>query len=1680
MRIMRTCNRLGIDCVGVYEDADAGSLHVVDGGADVLEAISSYTDQDALLFAAKNANADSVHPGYGFLSEHAGFAKRCVDAGLVWLGPDPSVMDQFSRKDCAREVCYGVTCLILSRSIEKCFSCRFEVAISANVPVTPGSPVLSSEEECVDYAKRIGFPIILKPAGGGGGIGMQVCWSMEEVWGGFKTASDVAGKFFGDASVFMEKYIASSHHIEVQVFGDGSGNVIHLGERECSVQRRQQKVIEETPSPTLSPSQRERVWQAAVDLCKHVKYGSAGTVEFLYDAHTGEFYFLEVNTRLQVEHGVTEMVNGVDIVEMMIRQGHDSTRLDLSTFKFTPKGSAIQLRIYAEDPLEDFKPAPGLLQEFHMPREEEFTRFETWAYAGCYVTPSYDPLIVKILQWGENRQDAISRLRTTVSKTRIGGTPNNLEYLSAFLASPAFLSGETPCDVLKGFTYESSSFMLLDAPPLGLTVQDFPGRTHAGLWRIGVPPSGPMDHLNARLANSIVGNEDGAAVLEMTMKGFSIKTRCPATICVTGAEAIVRVNNVIVSRYAAHSIRAGSTVTVGDVDATSAGVRCYFAVRGGVDVPLYLGSRSTFTGGKLGGHQCRDLQAGDVLPIGHTVLPLCQSPKGNNIASSDRFASNTTLASSRISSHSSIASMLQASPPRRYGSTTVERFLPAEYWPLFPFADVSGVALWEIGVTLGPHSAPDFLTYEDVNLLFESEWTVHHNSNRLGMRLKGPKLSWARHDGGDGGNHPSNIVDCAYALGTLNFTGDSPVIITHDGPSLGGFVCPVTVVQSELWKAGQLKAGDLVRFRRMNIKEAVSTRLAQNHFIRDLKPCKSLSHPCVKLIEDIADDAVLYRQDPGQVKIGREWVEHPGYVVRLAGDSNVLVEYGPGEMKMGYRVRLHFLEEKLIGKAIPGLLETLPGVRSLQIRHNPIQLPLSDLLHLIRKTDACINTHNAVVPSRVFHLPLAWDHSGVDVALQRYQNGVRADAPYLPRNIDFIAEANGLSGEDEVKAMVYRASYLCMGLGDVYLGAPCAVPVDPRDRVVVPKFNPARTWTQEGTVGLGGSYMCIYPMDSPGGYQLVGRTIPIWNSYPHRKNTLFTSDKPWLLRMFDQVRFYEVGESELEKLRVQFKQGVWEPKMSDETFDLSKYKDFACNDEMKSEISTLKAKRYSAAESLHDLLNVVPPSPKRRSILHDFDSDCIVSCPMNAVVANVLVEIGDNIEKGDAIITLEAMKMEFEVKSEYSGKVLQILTEKGARVDKSQALVILEAALIERSTNATREDTLENQRHSLSVTSLLQDYTSKAITPTQIINQCYDQIESCDRPEVFIHMLSREEVVNAAKALESNPHLTPETCPLYGIPFVVKDNIDVANVPTTAACEEFKYIPNETAPCIQRLLNAGALLLGKTNLDQFATGLNGTRSPYGAVRNSFYPEYISGGSSSGSAVAVALGFCAFSIGTDTAGSGRVPAQFNNIVGLKSTLGRVPTVGVVPACKSLDVVTVFGLTSEEVHNVTNVMSDKDKICSLPERFELEPFRFGVPAPEQLEFYGNDDGRLLLEEACTRLEKLGGTRVEINFSSFQKCATCLYESAHVAQRLEATAPLFYKSPQAIRPSIRNILQTATKYTALDVFKAQEETNLLKIDADKVWSDIDILVTPTAPRIYTIEEMIADPLKKNSHLG
>ncbi|HEX5656461.1 MAG TPA: 5-oxoprolinase/urea amidolyase family protein, partial [Polyangiales bacterium] len=753
-RIIRAAKALGLRSVALYSEADVQSLHVLHADEAIAigpaAAAQSYLDVDKVLAAAKASGAGAVHPGYGFLSENPEFAERCEAAGLAFVGPRPEHIRAFGLKHEARRI-----------------------AKENGVPLLPGTELLSDLDTALHEATRIGYPVMLKSTAGGGGIGMAVCNDAAELSARYASVQRLAKGNFSHSGVFLEKFVARARHIEVQIFGDGAGRILCLGERDCSSQRRNQKVIEETPAPHLSDAQRVALREAATKLGKAVNYRSAGTVEYVFDADSGEFYFLEVNTRLQVEHCVTEEVFGVDLLGFMLRlaQG-DSSMFDR---EYTPKGHAIQARIYAEDPARNYQPCSGLLTEVRFPTD---ARIETWVEAGVEVSANYDPMIAKLIVYGEDREDAVAKLKTALDATRIGGIETNLDFLRQIASSHSFDCGRMITRSLAELSVAARGMEVLEAGTQ-TTVQDYPGRL--GYWDVGIPPSGPMDSISLRLANRAVGNDEGAPALEITVAGPTLRFRSAAIVALTGAPVAALLDGAPVEMFVPVQVDAGQTLKVGL--ATDLGTRTYLAVRGGFDIPAYLGSCSTFTLGGFGGHGGRALRTGDVLHV--------------------RPADASTL-------------------PTR---------IPEQVRPAMTHQ-------WQIGVLIGPHAAPDFFTDEDIQVFFGSEYTVHHNSARTGVRLIGPKPNWARADGGEAGLHPSNIHDNAYAIGTVDFTGDMPIILGPDGPSLGGFVCPATVIEGELWKIGQLRPGDSVRFVALDADTAAARKVEQDRQIATLKPQK--------------------------------------------------------------------------------------------------------------------------------------------------------------------------------------------------------------------------------------------------------------------------------------------------------------------------------------------------------------------------------------------------------------------------------------------------------------------------------------------------------------------------------------------------------------------------------------------------------------------------------------------------------------------------------------------------------------------------------------------------------------------------------------------------------------------------------------------------------------------------
>ncbi len=390
---------------------------------------------------------------------------------------------------------------------------------------------------------------------------------------------------------------------------------------------------------------------------------------------------------------------------------------------------------------------------------------------------------------------------------------------------------------------------------------------------------------------------------------------------------------------------------------------------------------------------------------------------------------------------------------------------------------------------------------------------------------------------------------------------------------------------------------------------------------------------------------------------------------------------------------------------------------------------------------------------------------------------------------------------------------------------------------------------------------------------------------------------------------------------------------------------------------------------------------------------------------------------------------------------------------------------------------------SLLITSLLEGYRARRFSPLDVVDQVIATIARVPDSGVWVTLLERERILQYAAALARQD---PGALPLYGVPFAIKDNIDLEGIATTAGCPDYAYTPVRSAWVVRKLIEAGAVPIGKTNLDQFATGLVGTRSPYGVARNSFDSAYIPGGSSSGSAVAVAMGLVSFALGTDTAGSGRVPAAFNNIVGLKPTCGVLSASGVVPACRSLDCVSIFAMTADDAARVYGIAAGFDpedcysRAASPPPGNLAGRFRFGVPQPGQLQFFGDDEYARLFDESVRRLEGLGGSRVEVDVEPFLAAARLLYEGPWLAERYCAVGDFLERQPRSVHPVTRQVILGGRDLKAVDAFRAQYRLMELRRKSERTWREVDVLVTPTAGTIYRIDAVESDPIRLNSNLG
>ena len=693
----------------------------------------------------------------------------------------------------------------------------------------------------------------------------------------------------------------------------------------------------------------------------------------------------------------------------------------------------------------------------------------------------------------------VAAMQAALDRSRVDGIETNLRWLREVVRSPAFVTGEVSTRVLDKIAYHPNSIRVFSGGT-ATTVQDWPGRQK--LWAVGVPPSGPMDDLSFRIGNRLLGNPEGDAPgLEVVHTGPSLTFTARARICLTGADFGATLDGVTAPRGVAIDVEAGQTLSLGRV--MGGGIRGYIMLAGGLDIAPYLGSCSTFELGQFGGHAARRLLAGDTLHL---------------------------------------------------AGEAIEPALPGVALPEFTND-------WTLRVLYGPHGAPDFFTDEDIDEFVAAEWQVHYNSNRTGVRLVGPKPRWARADGGEAGLHPSNIHDNPYAIGAVDFTGDMPIILGPDGPSLGGFVCPFVVIAADRWMIGQLAPGDKLRFAPVGRqrREGGGPAPARAAHLRDRAPGRAAAPD-----RDAHADPRGNRSRSGPSPHSLSPAGRPQHPRRIRPHR---ARYRAADTR-----RTRLMAE--LRRARPaGIVDIVPGIRSLQLHFDGETMDQrAALAMLMAAEDRLGDLADFTIPSRIVHLPLSWRDPATIETIEKYMGAVRDDAPWCPDNIEFIRRINGLPDAAAVEGLIFEANYLVLGLGDVYLGAPVATPVDPRHRLVTTKYNPARTWTPPNVVGIGGAYMCIYGMEGPGGYQLFGRTIQVWNT--HRQTDAFTEGKPWLLRFFDQIRFFPVTADELVEWRRDFPSGRRSIRIELSEFRLADYRAFLADNA--ESIADFQARRQTA------------------------------------------------------------------------------------------------------------------------------------------------------------------------------------------------------------------------------------------------------------------------------------------------------------------------------------------------------------------------------------------------------------------------------------------------------------------------------------------------------------------------
>ncbi|ORY24558.1 allophanate hydrolase subunit 2-domain-containing protein [Naematelia encephala] len=1225
-RLIKAAKELGIITVAVYTASDCSSLHVKLADDAVLlpnQDAVAYIDGAGIIEIALANGVNAIIPGYGFLSENAEFAEDVIKAGMAWVGPKPSTITSFGLKHKAREL-----------------------AVAAGVPVVPGTGLLESAEEAVRAATSIGLPVMLKASAGGGGMGLVVCHNMEEVRTGFETVAARAGTLYKDSTLFMEKYVEKGRHIEVQVFGNGQGFAAHFGERECSIQRRHQKVIEECPSPfvTKMPGLRKTLTDCAVRLAASVHYESAGTVEFLVDDDTAACYFLEMNTRLQVEHGITELCYKVDLVHLMLLQADlsmDDSKGGLEPDYFNqwqtddgPCSAAIEARINAETPSKDFSPSPGTIHRLSWPDE---VRVDTWVQTGSVISPFYDSLIAKLIVHEPNRRQATASMVEKLSQTVIQGCSTNKDFLLAIVSSSRFAEGDTLTSFLTNFDgYHPTVVEVIKAGPYD-TIQDVDGRPGHGN---GVPSSGAMDGVSLSIANMLVGNDRNEAGIEMTLAGPTLKFSCPATVALGGATMEADLNGKRVDMFSRIDVPAGGILRIGQL--TGAGCRAYLVFAGGLpNVPSYLGSKATFTIAEVGGVQGRKLRNGDLIDI---------------------------VAARHVPSPGPISIPEYARPSILFSSSIALHALP------------------------GPHNSPEFITPNDIESIFTAEWKVGHQATRSGYRLQGPILDWGRKDGGDGGGHPSNVVGTYYQIGACNCNGDEPVVFAADSPTNGALAVTHSTCPGDMWRLGQSRPGDTITFRPVSHENAVllSRRLADyitrmENSIRAviagqtidnfpfppdaLVEVISFAQAAMNLAEDETPEGLArYRQVGGAL---RDWTDH-----FQAGQEAIEIAWQDRILTVKDNIGLFAKANRIQAEAGTGVASVMATGSALSVIYDPEKTSQESLLARLRSMFKSSKEESlGKFKSRLFHLPVTFDSPEVLDCIQKYIETQRSIAAYLPDNAQFIAECNGLKDRRAVFDSLLTSEQLVIQVS-WYCGLPSYMPLDPRKKLVAAKYNPTRTSTPRGTVGLGGSTYATYPIDATGGVPIFGTTLPTWDSLQRLPGF---EETPWLFEQYDRLQFYETTGEEFNRIRRLHEAGLWRPEVVEGVFDAQAHVDWM--ESVAEEVVLAERRRAQAmqvmqvriAECDANWQEVLATSTGASTEMKMGDKQ--IECPMVAAVWQSLVKKGDIVHAGQVVVILEAMKLEIpcRVEDDMDGATVVSVIQPGSLVQPGDILVSLQS-----------------------------------------------------------------------------------------------------------------------------------------------------------------------------------------------------------------------------------------------------------------------------------------------------------------------------------------------------------------------------------------------------------------------